>query len=110
MLNTLGLKEQISNIFGDIMSKAFVSALDAIESADPNTKISKDTIAKAFAKSVQEGAGDLAQAIEDYLRSATITLGTGTIITPGPGLVSAAGPVTGVVTLMVPTTLTEAIS
>lgn len=109
MLNTQGLQEKISQIFKDTMSKAFVSALDAIESAGPNTKISKDDIAHAFADSVQECAGDLAYAIEDYLRSATITLSVGTIITPGPGLVSAVGPVTGVITLASPTTLTDAI-
>ena len=111
MLVKATLESDIKNALDKAMKAAFEAALKAISGAtDDDNKKSVDDVAKAFADEAQKCAGDIATAIDNYIKSATITLNVGTLMTPMPTLVSPAGPVTGAITLAAPTVLSNSIS
>jgi len=89
---------------------AVSDVLDKVGSTDENKSVSINDIAKIFKDASNDCASAIADAVDEYIKSATITLNVGTLMTPMPGLVSPVGPVTGVITLAAPTTLTDAIS
>lgn len=110
MLVKAVLEQKISMALESAMSDALSKALEVANNTDQNRGVSPSDVARAFAESAKSCAGDIAEAIDEYIKSATITLNAGTLMTPLLGLMSPVGPVTGVITLASPTTLTDAIS
>ena len=107
------LQSKIENAIHDAMKSAMIEMNDAMKNAVNNdgdgSDFSVNSAINAFADKAKECAADIATAIDDYIKSATITLNVGTLMTPMPTLVSPAGPVTGVITLAAPTILTDSI-
>lgn len=108
------LQIKIEKAIHDAMRSAMIEMNNAMRSAVNNngdgSDFSIDSAIDTFANKAKECAKDIATAIDEYIKSATITLNAGTIITPLPTLVSPAGPVTGAITLAASTTLTKSIS
>lgn len=112
------VKEQLQNSIESAVYNAMKSAMSELlnattECVDSNGNVVKkysiDDIVESFADKSKECAKDIATAIDEYIKSATITINTGTIITPLPGLISPTGPVSGIITLASPTTLMNSI-
>lgn len=92
------------------MKSGFEAALQATANASENNQISSDQVADAFAQEAKKCAGEIATAIDNYIKSATVTLNTGTIITSLPTLISPTGPVSGAITVAAPVSLMNAIN
>ena len=91
------------------MGKAMQDAANGSVDDNGNSSFSPDVAIEKFANEAKKCSVDIANAIDSYIKSATITINMGTVITPIPTLVSPAGPVTGVITLATPTVLTNSI-
>lgn len=113
MLVKSELKDAIEKAIEKAMKEAFAATFEINSSGDKDVQSeinkAKDKISKKFAEKAKTCASDIADAIDKYIKSADITLNTGTLITPLPGLVSPSGPVSGVITLAAPTTLMNSI-
>lgn len=116
MLVKQNLQSSIENAIYAAMKSAMTEMLNATTGCvDSNGNIIKqynaNELIETFANKAKGCAGDITNAIDSYIKSATVTLNAGTIMTPLPtGLVSPTGPVTGVITLAVPTVLMSSIS
>ena len=109
------LRSKIEKAIYEAMKAAMKQMMDATTGCvggDGNVskKFSTDDIIEAFAGEAKKCSTDIATAIDDYIKSAQITMTPGTIISTLPTLVSPAGPVTGVITLASPLTLIKSIS
>lgn len=108
------LEKSISDALEKAMKEAFAATFEIDSSDDKEVQSAldkaKDKISEKFAEKAKSCAGDIATAIDEYIKSAQITIGAGTNIIPGVGLVSPAGPVTGAIVTASPTILTDSIS
>jgi hypothetical protein len=113
------VKDKLQKSIEDAVYNAMKSAMTEMMNAttgcvNEDGKVIKefksDEIVETFAKEAKSCASDIATAIDDYIKSATITLNAGTLMTPMPTLISPAGPVTGVITLAAPTVLSNSIT
>jgi len=108
------LQKSIEDALEKAMKEAFAATfeIDSAEDSDVQGKIdeAKKKISEKFAEKAKSCAADIATAIDDYIKSATITLNAGTLMTPMPTLISPAGPVTGAITLAAPTVLSNSIT
>ena len=116
MLIKQNLQNSIENAVYNAMKSAMTELLNATTGCvDSNGNVIKqyntNELIESFAGKAKTCANDIASAIDTYIKSATVTLNVGTLMTPLPtGLVSPTGPVTGVITLAAPTILTNSIS
>ena len=115
MLVKQTLEKKIELAIHDAMKSAMIEMNKAmkntVNASGDGSDYSVDNAIDVFSNKAQECAKDIASAIDEYIKSATITLNVGTLITPTPGLlVSPTGPVTGTITLATPTTLQNSIS
>lgn len=106
MLNINSLEQSIKNSLEGAFKDALMSTFDAVKNGD---EVSPSDLAGKFSKSAGKYAHDIASAIDEYIRSAQITINTGTSLV-GLGLASPSGPVTGSLTLAAPTVLQNSIS
>ncbi len=104
------LQNKIESALEKAMKEAYLAALQAVQDTSDKKSVSQDKIASDFAAKAKTCAADIATAIDDYIKSAQITLNVGTLMTPMPTLISPVGPVTGVITLAAPTILMNSIS
>jgi histone H3/H4 len=88
---------------------AISDVLNNVSDASENKTVTANDVANVFKKASKDCASAIADAVDEYIKSATITMNMGTIITPGTGLVSPTGPVQGTIILAAPTTLMNAI-
>ena len=114
MLVKQDLEKKIETAIHDTMKKAMIEMNKAMQNAvnrnGDGSDFSVSSAVDTFADEAKKCASDIASAIDEYIKSVTITINTGTLITPLPGLVSPTGPVTGVITLAAPTILQNSIS
>ena len=104
------LQNQLETAIEKAMKDAYLAALAAVQDTTDKKSVTQDKIAGDFAAKAKTCAADIATAIDDYIKSAQITLNVGTLMTPMPTLISPVGPVTGVITLAAPTILLNSIS
>lgn len=114
MLVKQDLEKKIETAIHDAMKKAMSEMNKAMQNAvngnGDGSDFSVSGAIDTFADEAKKCASDIASAIDEYIKSATITINAGTLIKPLPGLASPAGPVTGDITLAAPTTLQKSIS
>jgi len=109
MLNKVALKTSIQLAIETAMMNAFQKALATGAKATKDNNITPMQVAKDFADEAKKCADGIANAIEIYVKSATIMIPMGTTFTSLPTLVSPTGPVTGALTLASPTMLLNSI-
>lgn len=101
---------QLETIFKEAMTDAIINSINTIRRSSDSAYISDSQVAEVFSNEFKTCAHKLADAIDSYIRSATITMNMGTTIIPMPTLTCSAGPVSGSITLASPTTLLNSIS
>jgi hypothetical protein len=107
------LEKQIETAIYKAMKDAFNdmnTQLNNAKNLGDGSEFNPDSAIEAFANAASKCSSDIASAIDTYIKSAQIMIPIGTVMTPMPTLVTAAGPVTGVFTLAAPTTLLNSIS
>ena len=102
------IEDALYNAFKNAMTKTMGMINEIAKSADSEGNIKSYTLEdmiEAFANEAKKCSDDIADSIDEYIKSAQITIGVGTILSTLPTLVSAAGPVSGKITISEPTTL-----
>ena len=115
MLVKQDLERKIETAIHDAMKSAILimneKMKESVNYSGDGSDFSINNAVDAFANEAKKCAEDIATAIDEYIKSATITLNIGTLIDTAPGfLVSPAGPVSGKIILSSPTTLQNSIS
>lgn len=110
MLVVENLKSQLEITFEQAMRDSLIKAFKEISSSNDSSYVSPERVADIFAKEFKKCAGDIANSIDSYIKSAQITMNLGTTLVPAPGLSCSAGPVSGTFTLASPTVLLNSIS
>lgn len=98
MLNKTTLKERIEDAIETAMIKAFDAALLAAKCATEKDPIFNNNIAEAFASEAKKCSDEIADAIDEFVRSAQLIIPAGTSFSQGSTLSSPAGPVSGSIT------------
>ena len=101
MLNKSLLKNEIEKAVATALQDAFAAVLD-ISRNQESDNFNNGDVAKKFANEAKKCAGDIADAIEKFIKSATLILPSGTTLYPSPALVSPAGPCSGAIILTAP--------
>jgi len=114
MLIKQGLEKQIASAIYDAMKSAMTemnkAMKNAVNASGDGSDYSMNNAIEVFANKAQACAGEIATAIDEYIKSATITINAGTLMVPLPGLMSPSGPVSGAIVLAVPTSMQNSIS
>ena len=104
MLNKMTLKDSIENAIKGAMTNALLETFNITED------ISATAMADRFGAAACKCADSIADAIDSYIREASVLIPTGTTIPTAPGLISPAGPVTGSIVTLGPVFINDVIN
>ena len=103
MLNSTRLKIDIENALEKSFKEAFKETFNRVKDAGQKNKIvTNEQLSQVFAEEAKKCAGDIAKAIESYIKSAQIMIPSGTSFVPAPSLISPVGPCSGTITFTAP--------